>query len=181
MAVARPVRFLGALSVVLLFFLIYQYLRPTPSLTPPNAGPVEGNGAKIDNMERDPLLDAIGEPDGPLWRHTDNDYSPNSLNSARINATLLSLVRNQELSDLLPTMRQLEETWNHKFNYPWTFFNDVPFTDEFKLKTQEATKAQCSYHIIPKEHWEMPPWVSQELFDESAKILKENNVQYAGK
>jgi hypothetical protein len=56
MAVARPVRFLGALSVVLFFFLVFQYLRPTPRLAPP-AGEVVGNGEKIDDMERDPLLD----------------------------------------------------------------------------------------------------------------------------
>jgi mannosyltransferase len=77
-------------------------------------------------------------------------------------------------------MKQLEETWNSKFNYPWTFFNDVPFTEEFKEQTQALTKAKCSYHVIPKEHWEMPSWVSEELYQESAKILKENDVQYAG-
>src|SRR4051812_50005009 len=127
-----------------------------------------------------PPTTAIGEPEGLLWRHTDHDYKPDSLNSARINATLLSLVRNEELGELIPTMIQLEATWNHKFNYPWTFFNDVPFTDAFKKATQEVTKAKCEYHIIPKEHWDMPSWVSQELFEESAKILKENDVQYAG-
>ncbi len=42
-------------------------------------------------------------------------------------------------------MVDLERTWNSKFNYPWTFFNDVPFTDEFKKKTQAATKAKCNY------------------------------------
>lgn len=33
--------------------------------------------------------------------------------------------------------------------------------------------------LIPKEHWEMPSWIDKELFDESAKILKENDIQYA--
>lgn len=55
MAVARPVRFLGALSVILVFFLIYQYLRPVPSISVPGAA--SGNGEKIADMERDPLLD----------------------------------------------------------------------------------------------------------------------------
>ncbi len=195
MAIAKPVRFMGALSVVLVFFVIYQYLRPVPTIQPP--GVVTGNGDKIENWEQDPLLEcmtaaytfmryllmsltAIGEPPEPLWRHTNQDYTANSPNSARINATLLSLVRNEELHELIPTMKQLEATWNHKFNYPWTFFNDVPFTDEFKEQTQAVTKAKCSYHIIPTEHWEMPSWVSEDLYQESAKILKENDVQYAG-
>jgi mannosyltransferase len=46
---------------------------------------------------------------------------------------------------MLQSMRDLERTWNHKFNYPWTFFNDVPFTEEFKRKTQAETKAECRY------------------------------------
>lgn len=46
---------------------------------------------------------------------------------------------------MLQSMRDLERTWNHKFNYPWTFFNDVPFTEEFKRKTREVTKAECRY------------------------------------
>jgi mannosyltransferase len=120
---------------------------------------------------------AVGEPPEPLWRA--DDYGADNPNSPRINATLLSLVRNEELMDLLPTMRDLERTWNHKFNYPWTFFNDVPFTEEFKKRTQAETKAQCSYHIIPKEHWATPSWISRELFEESARILEENNVQYS--
>lgn len=46
---------------------------------------------------------------------------------------------------MLQAMQDLERTWNHKFNYPWTFFNDVPFTDEFKKKTSEVTKAETRY------------------------------------
>ena len=125
----------------------------------------------------DPFI-AIGEPPEPLWR-SDN-YGADNPNSPRINATLLSLVRNRELNDLLPTMRELEDHWNRKFNYPWTFFNDEPFTEEFKKKTQAATKAKCNYHVIPPEHWEAPSWISDELYKESSQILKENKVQYSG-
>jgi hypothetical protein len=46
---------------------------------------------------------------------------------------------------MLQSMKDLERTWNHKFNYPWTFFNDKPFTEEFKKKTRAATKAEVRY------------------------------------
>lgn len=46
---------------------------------------------------------------------------------------------------MVQSMRDLERTWNSKFNYPWTFFNDVPFTEDFKRKTRAATKAECRY------------------------------------
>ena len=86
---------------------------------------------------------ATGEPAGDLWRAEDHDYSPNSDKSARTNAALISLVRNEEMEDLVKTMKDIERTWNNKFNYPYIFFNDVPFTEEFKKKTQEVTKAKC--------------------------------------
>lgn len=91
------------------------------------------------------LITATGEPDGPLWRANDNDYSPDSANSARADAALISLVRNEEVDELIPTIRDLERTWNSKFNYPWIFFNDVPFTEEFKRKTRAVTKAKIYY------------------------------------
>lgn len=46
-------------------------------------------------------------------------------------------------------MNDLEQTWNGKFNYPYIFFNDVEFTQEFKQKTQAATKAKCQYGTHP--------------------------------
>lgn len=72
-------------------------------------------------------------------------YAPGIENSDRINATLLALVRNEELDGMLQAMHDLERTWNAKFNYPWTFFNDVPFSEDFKRKTSAATNAECRY------------------------------------
>ena len=53
--------------------------------------------------------------------------------SGKPRAALISLVRNSELPGLMQSMRQLEYRWNHKYNYPWVFFNDEPFNDEFKV------------------------------------------------
>jgi mannosyltransferase len=33
--------------------------------------------------------------------------------------------------------------------------------------------------LIPKEHWDVPSWIDDELFNESSEILKENDIQYA--
>ena len=88
----------------------------------------------------------IHEPPGPLYRA--DDYAADNPNAPRINATLLALVRNEEVNDMISSMRDLERTWNRKFNYPWTFFNDVPFDEEFKRRTQKETKAKCHYGTL---------------------------------
>jgi len=80
-----------------------------------------------------------GEPEGILVHEGE---------APRINATILSLVRNNELEGMVSSMRDLERTWNRKFNYPWTFFNDVPFTEEFKRRTKAETKAECRYGTL---------------------------------
>jgi alpha 1,2-mannosyltransferase len=48
-------------------------------------------------------------------------------------AAIISLVRNEELKGIMQSMRQLEYHWNMKYQYPWVFFNEKPFSDEFKV------------------------------------------------
>ena len=31
-------------------------------------------------------------------------------------------------------MQQLEWHWNHKYQYPWVFFNNEPFSEEFQVR-----------------------------------------------
>ena len=154
MAIARPIRVLGLAAIGLWIFLLYQVFGP--------AKVPKGPGDTLENMDRDPNLDCMrstlsalsnnlltcclvtGEPDGVLWR-ADTGYGPGAEGTNRINATLLSLVRNEEIDGMVQAMQDLERTWNSKFNYPWTFFNDQPFTEEFKRRTQAETKAECIY------------------------------------
>ena len=53
--------------------------------------------------------------------------------SKKPRAALISLVRNSELEGIMQSMRQLEYRWNRKYNYPWVFFNEEPFSEEFKV------------------------------------------------
>ena len=124
----------------------------------------------------------IDEPPGPLHRVSGNNYAPDNPDSDRINATIISLVRNSELEDLLTSVKDLERTFNSKFHYPWTFFNDEPFTSEFKEGVRSAIKgAQVRFEQVPSEHWSTPPWINHDLWVESAKMLAEKKVQYADK
>lgn len=86
-------------------------------------------------------------PDPVHWleRNADNKHAENTgrgllksipslgHHSAKPKAALISLVRNCELPGLMQSMRQLEFQWNRKYTYPWIFFNDEPFSDEFKV------------------------------------------------
>ncbi|KAI9845950.1 MAG: hypothetical protein M1838_001499 [Thelocarpon superellum] len=86
-------------------------------------------------------------------------------------AALISLVRNSELEGLVQSMQQLEFHWNHKYRYPWVFFNDEPFSDEFKAATQALTSATCYYEVVPDEHWSLPDWIDEGRFMNSLEYL----------
>ena len=108
----------------------------------------------------DPWLETH-EPPEPLWRAA--EYAADNPNAPRINATLLALVRNEEVDDMVTSMKDLERTWNRKFNYPWTFFNDVPFTDEFKEAVRRETKAQVNFGMYRPARPRMPKHATHRL------------------
>ena len=55
--------------------------------------------------------------------------------TTRPRAALISLVRNSELEGIMQSMSQLELRWNHKYEYPWVFFNEEPFSEDFKVSS----------------------------------------------
>ncbi|OKL61867.1 hypothetical protein UA08_02506 [Talaromyces atroroseus] len=101
--------------------------------------------------------------------------------TARKDATLIMLARNEELEGVLSSMRQLESSWNNKYHYPWIFFNNEPFTDEFKARTQEETNSECRYELIPKEHWDVPEWIDSELLETSMRRMKSQRIKYSAR
>ena len=109
-------------------------------------------------------------PDPQRWlEHNSNNRfaltdSNNLLNSIPVygqastkpRAALISLVRNSELPGLMQSMRQLEHQWNRKYQYPWVFFNDEPFNDEFKVRGL--------FHAPPKSMTDSQPGGNTESY-----------------
>jgi alpha 1,2-mannosyltransferase len=91
--------------------------------------------------------------------------------SNRPRAAIISLVRNEELDGIMQSMRHLELYWNSKYRYPWIFFNEKPFTEEFKAATSNLTSAETFYELIPVEHWSTPSWIDQERYMTSLSYL----------
>ncbi|KAF3912798.1 hypothetical protein AA313_de0200324 [Arthrobotrys entomopaga] len=165
----RPARVISTVLGIIILFLLYNtfiYNNDTVLVGNQRISLKKQKGKPFD---KDPLLQMTGPPEGIL----------SGPDQPRVNATILSLVRNEELQGMLQSMADLERTFNRKFNYPYTFINNVPFTDKFKAATKAMTKAEVSYHVIPEDHWDIPPWINAELMKESANFLAEQGVQYS--
>ncbi|KAG1373592.1 hypothetical protein G6F61_010050 [Rhizopus arrhizus] len=129
------------------------------------------------------LSDAIAETDDE-----DEELSPEELeyqrltdtSLPRVKAAFVVLARNSELYALRSSMRYLEERFNHKYNYPWIFLNEQPFTEEFKNLTARMTSAKVHYGLVPKEHWSYPDWIDQEHAAECRQELEDRGIIYGG-
>jgi alpha 1,2-mannosyltransferase len=66
-------------------------------------------------------------PDSIVW-----DESTGSNRTRRANAAFVVLARNGDLRGIISSMKQMEDRFNKKYNYPWIFLNEEPFTDNFK-------------------------------------------------
>jgi hypothetical protein len=87
-------------------------------------------------VSRFPSVDTVQKDHDPVQWLRDNSHrngKPQAvMRHSRPKAAIISLVRNEELEGILQSMRQLELHWNRHYNYPWIFFNEKPFSDEFK-------------------------------------------------
>jgi alpha 1,2-mannosyltransferase len=104
----------------------------------------------------------------------------NDFFEGRANAAILILVRNNELAGLQSTIPQFEYRFNHRYNYPYIFLNDEPFTDYFKREVRKLSNSRMSFGTIPEEHWSYPSWIDIKLADRKRAEMKYNNVMYGG-
>lgn len=95
------------------------------------------------------------------------------------NATLITLVRNSELEQIVETIKQIESTWNHKYHYPYTFMNEEEFSKEFKEEVGKVCSGKINYAKIPSEVWSKPANIDPILEKQGLDRLIENNIQYA--
>jgi alpha 1,2-mannosyltransferase len=50
----------------------------------------------------------------------------------KANATIVILARNGDLNGVVTSIKQMEDRFNKQFQYPYTFLNEQPFTNDFK-------------------------------------------------
>ncbi|GAA97084.1 glycosyltransferase family 15 protein [Mixia osmundae IAM 14324] len=58
-------------------------------------------------------------------------------------------------------MRNVEEIFNNKHQYPWVFLNEQYFSYDWRAKTTLATRAKTHYGLVPAEQWDMPEHINR--------------------
>lgn len=94
------------------------------------------------------------------------------------NATFVMLARNSDLDDAVEAIKSLEARFNYRYHYDWTFFNDLPFDEEFLRRTSEVASGKTQYGLIPTEHWSVPSWINKTTMANNMEIFDEEDILY---
>ncbi|KAL7329930.1 hypothetical protein PS15p_204939 [Mucor circinelloides] len=98
----------------------------------------------------------------------------------RVKAAFVILARNSDLQGIRQSIRQMEDRFNKKFNYPYVFLNEEYFTDEFKQKTSDLTNAQTFYGKIDQDMWGYPDHINQTYAAECRQDMHNRMIIYGG-
>ncbi|KAI0035052.1 glycosyltransferase family 15 protein [Vararia minispora EC-137] len=99
--------------------------------------------------------------------------------SRKANATILFLARNSDLQGVVTSLKQMEDRFNKRFRYPYTFLNDKPFSDKFKQTIVDLTDAPVEFGLIPPEDWNQPGWIDENKAAANRKEMQEKEIVYA--
>ncbi|CCE62320.1 hypothetical protein TPHA_0C01640 [Tetrapisispora phaffii CBS 4417] len=94
-----------------------------------------------------------------IMKDLEDSFSEDKIGT-RPSACFVTLVRNEEMDDMVNSVAYIREKFNKNYNYPWVFLNDEEFTDEFKDKISEAAgNITIEYGLVPEEHWSYPDYI----------------------
>ncbi|KAI8636502.1 glycolipid 2-alpha-mannosyltransferase-domain-containing protein [Parasitella parasitica] len=95
-------------------------------------------------------------------------------------AVIVILVRNSELAAMRRTLRQFEDRFNRKYNYPYVFLNDEPFSEEFKYAVSVMTNAEIKFGLVPTSMWSVPDHVNETVMNSQLADYAARNIMYGG-
>lgn len=102
-----------------------------------------------------------------------------SHSSDPMSACFVVLVRNSELDGIASSMKQLESTFNSKFNYDYVFLNDDDFTPEFIETTSSLTNSKTKYGKLDSQMWGYPSFINTTYAAECRAEMQKTGVPYA--
>lgn len=98
----------------------------------------------------------------------------------RVKAAFVILARNSDLNGIRSSIRQMEDRFNRKFNYPYVFLNEENFTDEFKEKTAALTNSEVHYGKVDSDMWGYPDHIDEKKAAECRKKMQDDGIIYGG-
>jgi hypothetical protein len=108
-----------------------------------------------------------------------------------VKAAITILCRDKDLDGVKHSLSSFEPYFNSKFNYPYVFINEKPFSEEFKtdiLSTVMKYRGnsinippRIIYSVIPPKDWDYPEFIDRARAKENLdKSKKSWTISYGG-
>ena len=65
-----------------------------------------------------------------------------------IKACIISLLQNKDLPNLAKLVQQFELAFNKNYHYPYVFYNNEEFTNEFKQEIRKHTNSTIEFVLV---------------------------------
>ncbi|KAF1800684.1 glycosyltransferase family 15 protein [Mucor lusitanicus] len=127
------------------------------------------------------IIATFSSNEQPVKKQSDTQHTALSLHrhAHKVKGCYVILIRNSELDGIASTMAQIEDTFNSKFDYPYVFLNDEPFTDHFKSTVASLTKARVLFGLLNSTMWGYPDFIDQEYAARCRESMAELGIPYA--
>jgi alpha 1,2-mannosyltransferase len=99
-------------------------------------------------------------------------YSNNASLNEKVNACIIILAKNKDLSNVIRLISQFEKALNMKTTYPYIFLNNKKFTDNFKQNILNITNSKVEFGLINEKEWNVPKFINQTRLNESLEKIK---------
>jgi alpha 1,2-mannosyltransferase len=152
--------------------LLLWFINSSSTTSTPTSGQTSSDPSSIDRTTKHGSDASLTTP------NNQNALPPATAKGPRMNATFVTLARNQDVWEIARSIRQVEDRFNRKFNYDWVFLNDAEFDDTFKRVTTSLVSGTTKYGKIPKEHWSFPDWIDVDKAAAVREDMKERKIIY---
>ncbi|KAG5221290.1 glycosyltransferase family protein [Salix suchowensis] len=89
-----------------------------------------------------------------------------------------TLARNSDLAGISSSMKQMEDRFNKKYQYPYVFLNEQEFSEEFKSRVTELTDAKVEFGLIPHDDWYQPKSINETRATAAREKMVQESVIY---
>jgi len=100
------------------------------------------------------------------------------LGTVNQNATFFTLCQNKDVSEMVRSVRSVENKFNSKFHYDWVFLNNDDFDDRFKEKMKEHVSGNVYFGKLDNDVWGPPDWIDLDKAADTRKWMRDHNVRY---
>ncbi|WBW74767.1 alpha-1,2-mannosyltransferase Omh3 [Schizosaccharomyces osmophilus] len=97
---------------------------------------------------------------------------------ALMKATLFMLCRNRDLAAALSSIQNVEDRFNNRYHYPWTFMNDAPFSEEFINATSTMASSDTTYVQLQQHEWGLPKNLNMNRALETIRDMMRRHIIY---